>query len=277
MSYKVGIGQMLVEGGQLALNLGRALGMIVEAARRGCSLVVLPECLDVGWTHPSARELAAPIPGDRTALLSRAAAAHKIFVCAGLTENHNGALYNSAILISPEGELLHHHRKINELDIATELYATGDRLGVVDTELGKLGVSICADNFPETPMFAEAMARMGAQVLLSPCAWAVDADHDNERDPYGGLWLDSYTRLARLYDLTIVAASNVGWLNGGPWKGRKCIGNSLAVGPGGQILARGPYGEEAEQLIVVEVEPAKPVARGTGFIDAVRQRSAGSG
>ena len=47
--------------------------------------------------------------------------------------------------------------------------------------------------------------------------------------------------------------SNVGWLTAGPWKGRKCIGRSLAVGPGGEVLALGPYGEGAEELIVIEV------------------------
>ena len=97
------------------------------------------------------------------------------------------------------------------------------------------------------------LARMGARLLLSPSAWAVDADHDDE-EPYGGLWLDSYTELARLYDLTVVGVSNVGWLTAGPWRGRKCIGCSLAVGPGGVILAEGPYGEDAEALIVVPIE-----------------------
>ena len=51
---KLALGQMLVEGGEPAANLERAVAMIEEAARRGCQIVVLPECLDVGWTHPSA-------------------------------------------------------------------------------------------------------------------------------------------------------------------------------------------------------------------------------
>jgi hypothetical protein len=82
----------------------------------------------------------------------------------------------------------------------------------------------------------------------------VDVDHDNAREPYGQLWRGSYTELARLYDLTIIGFSNVGWLTGGPWQGRKCIGCSLAVGPGGEILAQGPYGEDVEALIGVEVQ-----------------------
>ena len=36
-------------------------------------------------------------------------------------------------------------------------------------------------------MPGHALGRMGARLLLSPCAWAVDADHDNAREPYGEL------------------------------------------------------------------------------------------
>jgi hypothetical protein len=95
---------------------------------------------------------------------------------------------------------------------------------------------------------------MGARLLISPSAWAVEADHDNQKEPYGETWTVPYTTLARLYDMTVVGVSNVGRINGGVWRGRKCIGCSLAVGPGGQLLARGPYGESAEALLAVPVE-----------------------
>src|SRR5262249_26286487 len=89
--------------------------------------------------------------------------------------------------------------------------------------------------------------------ILSPSAWAVAADHDNTQEPYGRLWCDSSTRLARLYDLTVIALSNVGWITGGPWRSRQGIGWSLAVGTGGAILAKGPYGEDTAALVEVEV------------------------
>jgi predicted amidohydrolase len=170
------------------------------------------------------------------------------------------------------GPLLLHHRKINELDIALDLYSVGDRLGVVETELGTPGLAVCADNFGSSLAISHVLARMGAQVILSPSAWAVDADHDNAREPYGQLWRDSYTELARLYDLTVIGVSNVGRITGGPWQGRKCIGCSLAVGPGGEILAQAPYGVDADALVEVEVRPRPPVARGTDFAAALQAR-----
>lgn len=275
--YRVGMGQILVEGGQPAANLGRAVNAVRHAAAQGCRLVVLPECLDLGWTDPSARTRAEPIPGPHTDVLSEAARANRVYVAAGLVERAGDRLYNAAVLLGPDGRILLHHRKINELDIGLDLYSVGDRLGVVETELGTIGLSICADNFPSSLAIGHVLARMGAQLILSPSAWAVIANHDNTNhdgtgERYGKRWRDSYTELTRLYDVTVIGVSNVGPITGGPWAGRKCIGCSLAMGPGGEIMAEGPYGEAAESVLCVEVQPRSPVARGTDFAPALQAR-----
>lgn len=253
---------MLVEGGQANRNLHRAAEMIRQAAAQGCAVIVLPECLDLGWTDPAARQLAQPIPGPPSDLLAQAAQQNQVYVVAGLTERAGERIYNAAVLISPTGETLLKHRKINIMAIAQDLYATGDSLAVAHTPLGVIGLTICADNFPNSLVFGHSLARMGAQLLLSPCAWAMPPQHDNATEPYGDLWKTAYTTLAKLYDLTVVGVSNVGWLRGGPWQGYKCIGCSLAMGPGGVILAEGPYGEAAEALLVVEIEPVPPPVTG---------------
>jgi predicted amidohydrolase len=270
VNYRVGMAQTLVEGGCAEANLRRAASAVRNAAEQGCRLVVLPECLDLGWTDPSARALAQPIPGPHAEVLKTAARDCGVFVAAGLVERAGSRLFNAALLVAPTGEVLIHHRKLNELDIALDLYCIGDRLGVAETELGTFGLAICADNFGSSLAVSHVLARMGAQVILSPSAWAVDADHDNTRDRYGKLWRDSYTELAKLYDVTVIGVSNVGPITGGPWAGRKCIGCSLAVGPGGEILAEAPYGIECVQC--VEVTPRPPIARGTGFAAALELR-----
>ena len=88
---------------------------------------------------------------------------------------------------------------------------------------------------------------------LAACAWAVDADHDNTRDPYGQLWLDNYQPVAREFGLWIAGASNVGQITDGPWKGRKCIGCSLLINPRAEAIVRGPYGENAETILYSDV------------------------
>jgi len=266
------MGQMLVEGGEVSQNLKRAVQMIERAAEQGCAIVVLPECLDIGWTDPAARDLARPIPGPHSAVLCQAAQQAQIYVVAGLTERVEDRIYNAAILVSPEGEILLKHRKINVMDIAQDLYATGDSLAVAQTPLGTIGLNVCADNFPNSLTLGHSLARMGAQILLSPSAWAMEPDHDNNQEPYGDLWKGSYTTLAKLYDMTIVGVSNVGWLRGGPWQGYKCIGCSLAVGPGGHVLVQGPYGEAAEQLIIVPVEIVERNVTGTKIAELLTNK-----
>jgi predicted amidohydrolase len=158
------------------------------------------------------------------------------------------------VLISPEGDLLLHHRKLNELDIAHDLYACGDRLNVAHTPLGIFGVMICADAFVRGQVISRTLGVMGAQIILSPCAWAVDADHDDDRDPYGQLWLDNYQPVAREFGLWVAGCSNVGWITDGPWKGRKCIGCSMVIAPSGDAVMRGPYGDDAETILLTRIE-----------------------
>jgi predicted amidohydrolase len=248
---RVGMAQMLVEPGEPAANLARAAEMVRDAARAGCDVVVLPECLDLGWTHASARTLAAPIPGPRAAALAAVAREHGVMVAAGLVERDGDRLYNSAVLISAEGELLLRHRKITELELALRLYSVGTTLAVAPTALGVIGLDICADNAPASIALGQALGHMGAQVLLSPSAWAVPAGHDNAVEPYGSMWRESYTALATEYRMPVIGVSNIGPVVGGEWDGRRCIGCSLAVGPDGSILALGPYGEAALLTVTV--------------------------
>jgi predicted amidohydrolase len=252
----LGMGQMRVEGGEVEANLGRALEMIGQAARAGCSVVVLPECLDVGWLDESLGEHAEAIPGPRMERLAEAARRHGIYVVAGLTERDGDTLYNAAVLLDREGRLLLRHRKINELRFGPphDRYASGTTLRVVETAgIGCVGLNICADNLRPSIALGHALARMGAGVILSPCAWAVPADHDNARTPYGREWLDPYGELTREHRISVVGVSCVGAIRSGPWKGRRCIGSSLAMGPGGIVLGRGGHGQEAEEFLVVKV------------------------
>ena len=249
--------QMLVEGGARQRNLQRARKLIVQAAGQGAQVLVLPEAMTLGWTHSSARQEAEAIPdGETCAMLRELAKMHDVYLCSGVVERCGERIFNSAVLIGPDGRLLLHHRKLNELDIAHDLYARGDRLNVIKTRFGTFGLMICADAFVQGQVISRTLGVMGANVILSPCAWAVDADHDNDRDPYGQLWLDNYQPVAREFHLSIAGVSNVGELTDGPWKGRKCIGCSLLIGPDARAVLQGPYGAEAETILYSDLEIA---------------------
>ena len=267
MRFEMALVQMLVTGGNKASNLGTAERMIAQAAAHGSDLVVLPEAMDLGWTHPSSLTDAEPIPdGEPCRRLAEAARAAGVFVCAGLTERCESRVYNAAVIIDRRGEVVCLHRKLNELGIGHPYYAQGDRLNVVATELGTLGLMICADGFAADRVLSRSLCYMGADIILSPCAWAVPADHDNDREPYGDTWRHAYQPVAKDFRVWIAGVSNVGPINAGPWAGRKCIGASLVVGPNGGQVLQGPYGIDAETILYVDVNTVERPARGCGWV-----------
>ena len=266
--FKLAMIQMEVKGGEKAWNVRHAVELIAEAASNQADVVLLPECMDLGWTHPSSLSMAEDIPdGAPCRELSEAAKAHALYVCAGLTEQSGDKVYNAAILIDKHGRVLCKHRKLNELDIGHPYYAQGDRLNVAHTEFGTFGLMICADGFAKDLVLTRALGYMGADVILSPCAWAVDANHDNHAEPYGDLWRNSYMPVAKEFSLAIFGVSNVGSITDGPWQGRQCIGCSLAINALGEEILQGPYGVDAERILYVDVTPTQRPARGTGWDD----------
>ncbi|MFB3905529.1 MAG: carbon-nitrogen hydrolase family protein [Acidobacteriota bacterium] len=265
-SFKLALVQMLVEGGEKEKNLDRAEARIREAARHGAAIVVLPEAMDLGWTHPSATSGAEPIPGGATCRrLMKAAAENRVYACAGLTERDGNQVFNSAVLIDPKGELLIRHRKLNELDIGHNLYAQGDRLNVCRTEYGTLGLLICADATTAHYTLLRSLGYMGADIILSPSAWAVPPDHDNRRNPYGDTWRRPYQTVAREFNMWIAGVSNVGKMTAGPWKDWNCIGCSLLVDADGKEVLQGPYGADADTIIYADVNTVPRPARGTDW------------
>lgn len=270
---KLALVQMSVEGGRLDRNLEHASQRVREACENGSNIVLLPECMDLGWTHPSALTCAEPIPGGKTFEHLRSLAQEcGVYLCAGMVERAGEQTYNSAVLLSPKGELLLLHRKLNELDIGHPYYAQGDRLGVCETEYGTIGLMICADAFAKDQVITRSLGYMGADLILSPSSWAVPPDHDNEQTPYGGSWDSTYSGVCKEFSLWIASTSNVGLLTAGPWKDWNCIGCSRVVSPTGETTFAGPYGASADTILYQEVEITPRPARGCGWHQHWSQR-----
>ncbi|MFH0780857.1 MAG: carbon-nitrogen hydrolase family protein [Pseudomonadota bacterium] len=263
---KIGMGQLLVEGGEPERNLKRALDMMKKAALLGCDILLLPECLDLGWTHPSALSEAQTIPGPYSKVMCDNAKENKIYVCCGLTEFDGGKVYNCAILIDSSGEIILKYRKINVLDVAFKFYAIGQNLSVVETPFGRIGVNICSDNYNDALDIGYVLGRMGAQIILSPSSWTVDCLTVDCKNPYGDKWLKPFKTLSKMFNMVVVNATSVGVILGGPYEGKKSVGCSLAVGPEGKdviIIKQGGYNEFAGELVVAEVNVPEPYCKGT--------------
>lgn len=262
---KIGMAQLLVEGGEAERNFERAFKLIDEAKENNCDFVILPETIDFAWTHPRSINECHLIPGKFSDIFCQKAKESGLYICVGLTEKVTEQLrYNSAILINPKGEIILKHRKINLLEVEHPFYEVGQQLQVVDTEFGKIGMNICADNYPEALTIGHALARMGAQIILSPSSWTVDHFITEEDNPYQDKWVKPLFSLASLYDILIVSTTSVGYIVGGPYEGKKMIGCSLAIDKNG-IISEGTFNEFAGELKLLETSIPKSTLKGVQY------------
>lgn len=247
-NLKIGIAQIPIVMGDKETNLKSVFDAVRVAGKDGCDIVVLPECCLTGWLSTVTRAKAERVPGRFTDALGRLARHHRIAIAVGFEEKDESRCYNAAVFIARDGEIRARHRKINELEIGLDLYSRGDSLGVFEFEGRTLALDICADSW--TPHLVASLYLMGAQVILSPCAWAIEPGNEQTNID----WIShTYAERTSGNNLAIVAANSVGPVSEGPWAGRVLQGDSLAFGPDGVKLVQGPTNEPAHLSVTLEI------------------------
>jgi len=155
-------------GGNSALDNCRQLqSCVAEAAKQRADLVVLGECITSvgnGLSHVEAAEL---VPGPSTEYLAKLAKEHTLYIVTTLYERVGHLIYNTAVLLSPEGELVGKYRKVCPArDEYRKGIAPGRRFPVFDTRIGKIGMMICFD--VHMPEVARGLAANGAEIIAMP-------------------------------------------------------------------------------------------------------------
>ena len=106
-SFKLALLQMRIEPGNTTRNLARAGELISNAATKGAKCILLPEAMNLGWTNPSAKTGAEPIPeGETCQRLAACARSSGVYICSGIVEKSDHNIFNSAVLIDPKGEVI---------------------------------------------------------------------------------------------------------------------------------------------------------------------------
>lgn len=136
-------------------------------------LVVFPELHLFGDTYPDQQrtevlqDSAEPLDGPRVSELRQLAADLGIWLVPGSVceRGPEGQLFNTQLVLSPEGELAGYYRKVFPWR-PFEPYDPGDRFTTVDLKgIGRVGLNICYDAwFPEV---SRQLAWMGAEVILN--------------------------------------------------------------------------------------------------------------
>jgi predicted amidohydrolase len=194
----------IVQQGPVYLDLGKSLekasAILEEAARRDAGLVVFGEawlsgypawldpCDEVNyWDHEPVKEIFArtyrnsiEVPGKETALLAEMARKLGLVIVMGANEKvvsgrGNGSIYNSLLIITPEGGIANHHRKLVPTYTEKLVWAPGDGNGLkaVQTDFGRVGGLICWEHW--MPHARQAMHDNGENIHVAVWPWVHDA------------------------------------------------------------------------------------------------------
>ncbi len=231
-------------------NLVRALNLVDLAVQRGARLIALPEFFNFWGPSQRQRQEAETIPGPTVEALCRKALDCNVYILGGsIAERVNGKdkIFNSSVLVGPQGEVLAKYRKIHLFDVEiegqmrvreSEVVQPGDGLVVAGTEYCTVGLTVCYDlRFPE---LYRGLTVKGARIIFVPSAFMASTGKDH--------WEPLLRARAIENQVFLVAPNEIG-----PIPGTALLrhGRSLIVDPWGTVLAQA---SDAEGVIVAELD-----------------------
>ncbi|HXB26221.1 MAG TPA: NAD+ synthase [Gemmatimonadaceae bacterium] len=251
----VAIGQISPRKADYALNL-QQLGALFERVDRMTprpQVLHLPETALTGYFLEGGTEEVALTAGTLAADLQRiytaAASALPLDVVLGFYERWQGILYNSAMYVTlgPNGPTIRHvHRKTflptYGLFDEERFVERGHDIRAFDTPWGRAGILVCEDLWHGLPATIEALD--GAQILFVPSAAPARGIWPRDDGVPGPATVSRWERLVRgtaeEHGIYVLYTNLVG-MEGG----KAFIGDSLIVGPAGDVRARAPLFQPA--------------------------------
>lgn len=248
-SFTVAVAQMRPVFGETEENLRTIAALVRRAHDRGARLVVLPELCSTGYVFEDRDEalgLAEAVPDGPTVAAWEALCWELgLHLVAGIAERVGDALYNSSVLVGPEG-FIGIYRKVHLWGREKLVFEPGDlRFPVFDTGLGRVAMVICYDEwFPES---LRSCALGGADLVCVPTNWVPMAEQPLERNAMAVTLTMAGAHANGVY---VAAADRVGTERGQPFEGQ-----SVIVDHTGWPLA-GPASRTDEELLLAHVSPS---------------------
>ncbi|MCO7189152.1 MULTISPECIES: nitrilase-related carbon-nitrogen hydrolase [unclassified Pseudoalteromonas] len=201
-------------------------------------LLLLPELCTTGslfFDRKQVSELAEDMhQGESSQLLQALARENSACIAAGLAERDADALFNSTLLVDPEG-VLGVHRKVHLAPTDKMRFDAGKAFRVYEVKGVKIAVLLCYDIWFEDGL--SSLKEQGVQIILNPSNFCGEDS------------LEVITQAAKDYGVYVIAANRLG-MDHVCETGVRFIGNSLIVDPQGKVLAQG---DESQQLRVIEI------------------------
>jgi predicted amidohydrolase len=240
-------------------------GWCERAAAENADLVLFPELVVHGHCTPTTWELAEPVPeGPSVRRLAQLARHHCLFLCAGLSEKERDIVYNTQVLVGPDG-YLGKQRKLHLSRDEVLFYKGGRDLTVFDLGKCRAGIVICYDNlFPEV---ARVLALRGAEVLLLPHAarlkmWDGTPESEAAARRYSHEYFRAYALRARenaCFAVLADQAGRAGFVDAYPKDHSNQphhAGAALVFGPDGEVLAAAQAERICDEMVLATLDAA---------------------
>ena len=144
---KVAAVQMESKNFEIELNLKRATEYIEKAASKGAQLILLPELMPTGYIMTEELWSAAETSGGKTEKwIKKISKRLGVWVGTSFLEVEGEDFFNSFVLSGPSGEIAGKVRKTPPASVEAYFMKSGEGKRYIDTELGRVGVSICGEN-----------------------------------------------------------------------------------------------------------------------------------
>jgi predicted amidohydrolase len=212
-------------------NLATIENLVRLSARDGAGLVILPETATTGYfISDRLPELAEPDDGPtatRLGLIARDAGVH---LAVGMAISEGGRFYDAQLLFGPDGARLATYRKAHLFSAERDWFCAGDTPTVVDTAIGRIGMTICYDLiFPE---YTRRLVDLGADLIINSTNWITD-EFQRDRWGWNGATVQSLAATRALENGVWLAMANCV----GPEWTFDSIGHSCVVAPSGKIMS----------------------------------------
>ena len=222
-------------------NLSALNVLFAQASAEGAQLLVLPENFAFMGRHELdklkiAEEESSGIIQQTLSHLSRE---YKLWVVAGTVplKAPNGRVCASSLVFDAQGVQVARYDKIHLFDVnvsdtekyeESKTFAPGETPVVIDTPIGRLGLSVCYDvRFPE--LYRD-LVKQGAEVFTMVAAFTATT---------GAAHWHTLLRARAIENMSYMLASNQGGVHA---DGRETYGHSLIVNPWGEVLSEIKHG-----------------------------------
>lgn len=214
-----------------------------QASEKGADLLVFPELSLTGYlTRDLTYNLAEKIPGPSVNSLKQVARKEKLHMVFGMLEHSEkarGVVYNTAVLLSPKGFVGKYRKSqlpTHSVFEEKRYFRPGYQLPVFETDIGRLGLTICYDIF--FPEISRLLRLKGAQLII--CISASPAVRRK--------FFEVFTAARAMENTVFLAYTNLVGIE----DGLQFWGGSRIIAPSGHIIAQAKYDEE--DMVMGEVD-----------------------